>query len=118
MDTHPSGIPHIDVAQAYSLRADDKIVLIDVREPLEWQQTGLPEGSQGIALQNPALLDEVLAAVGNDKDRPIAFTCAVGGRSLQAAILAHNNGFTQVYNVDGGFGAWHAAGLPTQPAGD
>lgn len=116
MASHPSGIPHLDVDETHRRERAGDITLIDVRMPQEWHETGLPQGSHRATLQDPAFLSLVDEAVNGDKTRAIAFSCAVGGRSLQAAVIAHQHGYENVFNVDGGFGAWHAAGLPTDDA--
>ncbi|MEO1573337.1 MAG: rhodanese-like domain-containing protein [Pseudomonadota bacterium] len=116
MASHPSGIPHLDVDETHRRERAGDITLIDVRMAQEWQDTGLPQGSHRATLQDPQFLSLVHEAVKGDRDRAIAFTCAVGGRSLQAAVIAHQNGYENVFNVDGGFAAWHAAALPTDEA--
>jgi len=40
------------------------------------------------------------------------FYCQMGGRSAQAAAFAAANGFSDVYNLQGGIAAWMQAGLP------
>lgn len=40
------------------------------------------------------------------KDRPLAFLCHHGGRSAQAAEHFRGQGFTELYNVEGGINAW------------
>ncbi|HEX5001203.1 MAG TPA: rhodanese-like domain-containing protein [Bacteroidia bacterium] len=47
-----------------------------------------------------------------DKSKPVYLYCASGGRSADAADMLVNMGFTQVFNLDGGFRAWKAAGQP------
>jgi len=39
----------------------------------------------------------------------------MGGRSAQAAAFAAANGFTEVYNLQGGIAAWFQAQLPIAP---
>jgi rhodanese-related sulfurtransferase len=44
------------------------------------------------------------------KDQPIVLYCAGGGMSTMAAKELASRGYTNVYEVDGGFSAWRAAG--------
>lgn len=44
-------------------------------------------------------------------EKPLIFICRSGGRSMAAANALAQMGFT-TYNVQGGMGAWAAAGLP------
>jgi rhodanese-related sulfurtransferase len=96
-------------------------VLIDVREPSEWAQTGMPKDSIGISVSRADFVDEVLKASGGDRSKPVALICRSGSRSVKAANALLDAGFTNVTNVgDGwigreGVGAgWDAANLPRQ----
>jgi thioredoxin len=50
------------------------------------------------------------------KDKPIYVYCRSGGRSSQAAKTMSKNGFSKVYNLLGGIGAWNKAELPLEKA--
>jgi rhodanese-related sulfurtransferase len=54
----------------------------------------------------PAQLNEL------DKAATIVFYCKMGGRSAQAAAFAAAQGYTDVYNLQGGVIAWAQAGAP------
>ena len=49
-----------------------------------------------------------------DKSKPVLVYCAVGGRSGKTMEMMKKAGFKEVYNLDGGFNAWKAGGLPTE----
>lgn len=49
-----------------------------------------------------------------DHDTPVFVYCAVGGRSGQAMDFLQREGFSEVYNLDGGIRAWTANGLGTE----
>ena len=51
-----------------------------------------------------------------DRARPVAFLCRGGVRAGMVAQAFRAIGF-DAYNVAGGFTAWHAQGLPMEPAG-
>ena len=119
------------------LASDTRAVLVDVRSDAEWNFVGLPDlASLGkkpllVPLQvfpgmkpNPNFTAEVAQAIPA-KDAPVYFLCRSGGRSRTAAIALTALGYTQCYNVAGGFegdldgerhrgrvGGWKAAGLP------
>lgn len=111
--------------KARELAAEDKLTIIDVRSPGEWRETGVPQGAETVTIHHPGgmegFLREVEAAAGGDKERPVAFICAAGGRSSTAQRLAREAGFTAVADIDEGMlgsGAgpgWIARGLPTEP---
>jgi rhodanese-related sulfurtransferase len=47
------------------------------------------------------------------KDKPIYMYCRSGGRSGQAIARLKAAGFTKVYHLQDGIGAWTAARKPT-----
>lgn len=107
-------IRQISVDEANALASKAEITLIDVRQPDEWTDTGIPKGSSGVPLQAPDFEAQILALLAGDKSASVAFTCKSGGRSAQAADKALASGFTTVSNVEGGFLAWKEANLPIE----
>jgi rhodanese-related sulfurtransferase/rubrerythrin len=75
-------------------------ILLDVRQPFEYEEAHLP-GAHLIPL--PKLADSIEKL---DRHQPILVYCATGGRSLMAARLLSNQGFGEVYQVQGGIDAW------------
>ena len=87
----------------------DKPVLMDVREPWEWE-TARIEGSQHMPMREvPARLGEI------DSDREVVAICHHGGRSQQVAIFLEKNGFSKVHNLQGGVDAWSRTVDPAVP---
>ena len=101
-------LPQIEVRELHRLLSEnpDKIVVLDVRRPAEWQQGHLESAVLKPLTQLPRLIDEL------DPRRPIAVHCKGGYRSSIAASLLQRAGFHHLMNVTGGFDAWKAAGLP------
>jgi rhodanese-related sulfurtransferase len=101
----------VDVQAAYdALSSDAAGQLVDVREPSEWAETGVPEGAVLIPLGDV----ESRAAAELSPERPVYVICRSGNRSRTASETLVGLGYTQVYNVDGGVNAWLAAGLPVE----
>lgn len=75
-------------------------VLLDVRQPGEYEQEHLP-GAKLIPL--PQLVDSLEEL---DAAKPIIVYCAVGGRSRMATQLLTNLGFSNVVHLQGGIQAW------------
>jgi adenylyltransferase/sulfurtransferase len=100
----------VDVAALQDKLASDKrCILLDVREPFEWEVARV-EGAQLIPLgQLPARLSEL------DRDREIFVMCHSGMRSAQAAEFLRSAGFAKVANVAGGIDAWSAQIDPDVP---
>lgn len=89
------------------------VLLVDVREPEEWTAGHAPRAKHVPLGEVTDRLEEIRSAANG---RPVAFICRSGNRSAQAAEAATDAGLQQVSNVDGGMGAWEAAGLPLVPA--
>ncbi len=51
-------------------------------------------------------------------DRQVILVCAHGYSSSIAAATLHDLGFARASDLDGGFEAWQAAGLPIEAAAD
>jgi rhodanese-related sulfurtransferase len=101
----------VGVQEAYQgLRTTEGAQIVDVREPSEWTETGVPPDAVLIPLgelQDRAL-DELKA------ERPVYVICRSGNRSRTGSEILVGLGFTQVYNVEGGIRAWMGAGLPVE----
>jgi molybdopterin/thiamine biosynthesis adenylyltransferase/rhodanese-related sulfurtransferase len=88
------------------------VVLIDTREPHEYQEAHL-EGGQ---LVPPGLLgDEIAAAAPNKAARTILY-CRTGNRSYKAAEQMQALGYENVASMAGGIVAWQEQGLPVVAA--
>jgi rhodanese-related sulfurtransferase len=102
----------IDVRQGQAMK-DQGAVLLDVREPYEYQEAHVP-GSVLVPLgQLKSRLQEI-RALGS---KPVAIICRSGRRSSIAAELLAQAGWTNVYNVQGGMIAWENAALPVVRGG-
>ncbi|HLI82781.1 MAG TPA: molybdopterin-synthase adenylyltransferase MoeB [Bryobacteraceae bacterium] len=87
----------------------DNFVLLDVREPHEYQIAKIP-GSKLIPLGEVAKhLDEF------DKNADIVIHCKMGGRSAKACTIFRNAGFQHVRNMVGGILAWSDKVDPSVP---
>ena len=80
-------------------------VVVDVREPWEYQQGHIP----GAVLMPLGQLSMRLGEL--DLDKPVAVICATGNRSQSASALLGQKGFKTIYNVLGGTTQWARSGL-------
>jgi len=104
MDGMTDDVMQIEVG-ALPLTFDDSVVLLDVREPDEWQR-GHVVGAQHIPMGDvPARIDEI------DRDATLYVICHAGGRSQRVAQYLARNGFEPT-NVTGGMLSWAQAGRP------
>ena len=109
--------------EALALMTKGELLVIDVRTPAEWRQTGIPIGAStiDISMGSQEFVADVLRAAGGDRTRALAVICRSGHRSTMAKALLDDNGFTHVYNIKegvlgGGNGpGWKARSLPMRP---
>lgn len=97
---------NITVAELQALLQSKPPKLVDVRTDAEVARGKIPQGDVLPLHLIPMRLSEL------DKQAATVFYCQMGGRSAQAAAFAAANGFTDVYNLQGGITAWAHAGLP------
>ena len=93
-------------------RGEDDFVLIDVREPIEFEIVAIPGAiliPKGDFLDGSALSDL-------PTDRRIVLHCRVGGRSAEALAVVEGAGFSDAVHVGGGVLAWVNQIEPDKPA--
>ena len=94
---------HLTAPQLADWLADtarEKPILLDVREPWEFQTCHI-DGATLIPMNTiPARQEEL------DPEASIVCICHHGARSMQVAAFLERNGFTQVTNLTGGVHAW------------
>ena len=81
-------------------------ILLDVRSPEEIAIDRLDD-SKNIVFDDA--FDSKLEGLGH---KPLFVYCASGKRSAKAAAILREKGYKDVYELEGGLGAWKSAGLP------
>ena len=87
----------------------DKLTIVDVREPHEYQINRIP-GSTLIPLG-----DIPKRYVELDPSDEIVVHCKMGGRSAKAVDFLRSKGYTKVLNLTGGILEWIDKVDPSQP---
>lgn len=89
-------------AKTFDQRASEltDLQIVDVRNPSEVEAGTIPNAIPIPVGQLPTRLGEL------DATKPTVVYCAGGYRSSVAASLLRHNGFTDVSDILGGFGAW------------
>jgi len=101
-------ITEIDTNEAASRITAGGVVVLDVREPDEYEQGALPD-----ALHIPrGHLEAQIEGRIVEKTAPVLVYCAGGVRSAFAAKTLQELGYTNVVSVAGGFGKWKDEGRP------
>jgi rhodanese-related sulfurtransferase len=90
-------------------RAGDDLLLVDVREPVEYEVARV-EGSSLLPL---SLFDEWAPSL--DRERETVFICHHGIRSAQVCAFLSRQGFERIYNLAGGIDRWSVEVDPTVP---
>jgi rhodanese-related sulfurtransferase len=95
-------------------------LLVDLRSGDERARTGVVPGSLHVPRSvlewraDPACPDRNPTLA--DLEREVVLICAHGYSSSLAAATLRDLGFTRATDLDGGFDAWNAVGLPVIPA--
>jgi rhodanese-related sulfurtransferase len=98
----------ISVQEAAALLDGGEAVLVDVREPHEWDAGRIP-GARHVELEHLASQAETIP-----RDTRVIFQCRIGVRSAMATKAFRASGYDAV-SMAGGIQAWHDAGLPMEP---
>lgn len=101
-----------------ALQAAADTVVIDVREPSEFE-TGhipgainIPRGVLEFQVDAHPAVANVSDPALSHKERPIVVVCRTGGRAALSAVNLQRLGFADVRSIAGGVLAWGEAGLP------
>ena len=102
----PVTVSEVDAATVQRWLDEDKAVLIDVREPMEYNREHI------IGARLMPLSDLDAADFTRDAGKIAVCHCRTGNRSAKAAARIVASGFKEVYSLKGGIEAWKQAGLP------
>lgn len=80
-----------------------KVQLVDVRTPKEHNDGAIPN-SVNIDFYKDDFSDLMNKSL--DKSKPVYVYCKSGGRSGKTCNKLVNEGFTQIYDLQGGYTAW------------
>ena len=98
----------ISVEEVYEIITNNEdYFILDVRNQDEYDEAHI----EGVVLISVNTLESRLSELPEDK--PIIVYCKTGGRSAAAAEILVENGFTEVYDMDGGITEWIDKGYPT-----
>lgn len=105
-----SAVKDVNSTEATQLINRQNAVLLDVREPKEFEGGRLPAAIHIPLSQLPGRTNELskLAA------RPVIAYCAIGRRSRMAGGALAKAGFKDIFSLQGGIAAWKKDGLPVE----
>ncbi len=94
--------------QVNEIRNHPDVVVIDVREPWEYNEGHIPNVKLIPLGTLPDRMNEI------PRDKTVILTCRSGNRSGQAFRFLREQGFDNVHNMEGGILAWEKQGLPVE----
>ena len=100
----------ISPAEATQLINREDAHVVDVREADEFAGGHLPD-ARNLPLGK---LADRLGELEKFRDKPVILCCASGMRSAKACAELKKQGFSRLYNLDGGVDAWVGAGYPVK----
>jgi glyoxylase-like metal-dependent hydrolase (beta-lactamase superfamily II)/rhodanese-related sulfurtransferase len=101
-------IPTVSPREASALLQQTQPLVLDVREPAEFERGHLPGAVSVPQADLASRLHEL------PRERDVLVVCAGGTRSLRAARFLKQVGFPRVTNMSGGTSGWQAAGLAVE----
>lgn len=99
-------VPQMETGELARRVEGGDVEVVDVRSEAEWVEGHLP-GARHIPLGHLAERAGELP-----RDVPLVLHCQTGARSSIGASLLRSQGFDNVVNLTGGYGAWAAGGHP------
>lgn len=103
--------PILSAPEAAQRVTSGEIVLLDIRTPEEWEETGLAEGAWPVSMHTPDFPQQLQAILAIYRPDQIGLICATGGRSSYVAEILEKNGIPGVADVsEGMFGNGTAQG--------
>jgi thiosulfate sulfurtransferase len=99
---------HTNVGEALMMQEEQSAVILDIRDPQSFAASHAT-GSKHLTNDTiVSLLDDI------ELDQPILVMCYHGVSSQGAAQYIVNQGYENVFSIDGGFEAWHRANQPVE----
>lgn len=112
----PSSI--LSASDAYAQAESGAIVLVDIRRPDEWAETGIAQGAVALDMREDAFVAQLVTLRQTYPDTPIALICRTGNRSEYVVSTLAGQGFPGLADVSEGMAGgrngtgWIPAGLP------
>ncbi len=108
--------------EAFSGLQSGELILIDIRTPSEWQETGVAEGAWLLDMREPDFGRWIMAVLERNPNHQVAVICRSGNRSGRLMGLFAQNGIKGTLDVTEGMlggprgKGWIPSGLPTVSA--
>ena len=97
-----SSPPSLSVRQAYDGTKAGTLILVDIRTPAEWADTGVPVGAIRLDMEASAFEARLAALRLENPGKTIALICRTGNRSSSLQRKLAGRGWRDVVDVRGG----------------
>jgi rhodanese-related sulfurtransferase len=106
------------VREAHEQAQTGNVVLVDIRTPEEWADTGVPVNAIRLDMREPSFEARLAALRAANPGKDIALICRTANRTVRVQDALSARGWTGLINVKGGLlgnptdTGWLAEGLP------
>jgi len=107
--------------EAHMAAVAGDVILVDIRTPPEWAETGIGEGAIALDMTEKDFVDSLVKLRNAFPEKPIALICRTGNRSGYVFNALNKQGFPGLVDVSEGMAGgrngkgWIPRGLPTYP---
>ena len=110
----------LSVREAHEAAKAGRLVLVDIRTPEEWADTGVPQGAVRLDMEGGGFEARLAGVKLDHPGKTIALICRTGNRSSSLQRKLAGRGWRDVVDVRGGLlgtprdKGWLAQGLPVK----
>lgn len=110
----------LSVREAHEAAQAGRLVLVDIRTPEEWADTGIPEGAIRLDMEGAGFEARLAGVKLDNPGKTIALICRTGNRSSSLQRKLAGRGWRDVVDVRGGLlgnpkdRGWLAETLPVK----
>ena len=118
LDRQRQGALLIDVREAHERSRAKEVILVDIRRPEEWADTGVAEGAIKLDMTSPVFEARLAGLRADYPGKPIAIICRTASRTRHVQDVLGKRGWTGIVDVRGGMlgdgisKGWLDEGLP------
>ncbi len=108
----------LSAEQAFAGVQEGSLILVDVRTPKEWDETGVAPGAWPMNVRDPEFREAFMSVLERNPNHQVAVICRTGKRSSTLVNMLEDNGVHGVLNVIEGMQGgpngrgWIPTGLP------
>lgn len=97
-----TALPSLTVREAHDGAKAGRLVLVDIRTPEEWADTGVPQGAIKLDMTGSAFEVRLAALRLENPGKPIALICRTGSRTSILQRKLAGRGWRDLIDVRGG----------------